>query len=247
MKALILAAGRGSRLGPRTADCPKGLVELGGKSLIARALQSLSDGGCSDIALITGYRAETLAGLTETSFHNPRWSETNMVGSLRTADPWLQQEPVIVSYSDIFYTADTVRSLGATSGEIAVSFDPDWRALWEARSSDPLSDAESFRLSPSGALLDIGRKVTNFSEIEGQYMGLLKFTPEGWRKAMAMIAELAPAAQDRLDMTSLLARLLASHVAITTVAKTGPWGECDTESDLALYEGWLSKGLLQLP
>ena len=78
-------------------------------------------------------------------------------------------------------------------------------------------------------------------------MGLLKFTPEGWRKALATIAELAPAAQNRLDMTSLLGRLIARSVAIATVAKTGPWGECDTESDLALYEGWLANGLLQLP
>lgn len=245
MKAIILAAGRGSRLGPRTTDRPKGLVELGGKSLIARAIVSLTAGGCTDVALVTGYRAETLAELAETHFHNPRWAETNMVASLATADPWLQQEPVIVSYSDIFYTPETVRTLIAASGDVAITFDPEWRALWEQRSSDPLSDAESFKRDASGTLIDIGRKVTSFDEIEGQYMGLLKFTPAGWQQALAAIAE-APA-PDRLDMTSLLSRLIARNVAIKAVAKTGPWGECDQESDLALYERWLAEGRLVLP
>ncbi|MDR3527153.1 MAG: phosphocholine cytidylyltransferase family protein [Rhizomicrobium sp.] len=247
MKALILAAGRGSRLGPRTADRPKGLVELGGKSLIARAITSLTDGGCSAIALVTGYRAETLAGLTETRFHNPRWAETNMVASLMTAEPWLQSEKVIVSYSDIFYTPETVRALAAAPGEIVVSFDPEWQTLWEERSSDPLSDAESFKRDDSGTLIDIGRRVTSFTEIEGQYMGLVKFSPAGWKKALAAIASLPAHEQDRLDMTSLLARLIAKDVAIATVAKIGPWGECDNESDLAVYERWLAQGVLTLP
>jgi L-glutamine-phosphate cytidylyltransferase len=244
MKAIVLAAGRGSRLGPRTADRPKGLVELAGKSLIARAIASLTAGGCTEIALVTGYRAEALAGLTKTRFHNPRWAETNMVASLMTADSWLQHEPVIVSYSDIFYTPETVKTLTAAPGDIVISYDPEWRALWEQRSNDPLSDAESFKRDQSGRLIDIGRKVTRFDEIEGQYMGLVKFTPSGWHEALAAIAELAPAQRDRLDMTSLLARLIDRHMTIATVAKTGPWGECDQESDLALYESWLAQGLV---
>ena len=55
-----------------------------------------------------------------------------------------------------------------------------WLALWERRFGDPLLDAETFRLSSDGSLLEIGNKPRNVEEVEGQYMGLLRFSPEGW-------------------------------------------------------------------
>ena len=47
-------------------------------------------------------------------------------------------------------------------------------------SADPLSDAETFRIDASGELLEIGGKTGKIEDIEGQYMGLLKFTPTAW-------------------------------------------------------------------
>ena len=45
---------------------------------------------------------------------------------------------------------------------------------------DPLLDAETFKLSSDGSLLEIGNKPRNVEEVEGQYMGLLRFSPRGW-------------------------------------------------------------------
>jgi L-glutamine-phosphate cytidylyltransferase len=245
MKALILAAGRGSRLGSLTSEKPKGMVALGGRSLIARAMDSLRQGGCTEIGLATGYRAEVLDGLVARTFHNPRWAETNMVMSLAAAADWLRAEPVIVSYSDIFYTPETVKDLCAATAEIAISYDKDWRALWEARSGDPLADAETFQLDSQGRLIEIGRRAKSLAEIQGQYMGLLKFTPAGWAKVEALLASLEPPLRDKLDMTGLLSRLLSQGMPIATVAQTGVWGECDTPGDLQLYESWLAAGRLK--
>jgi L-glutamine-phosphate cytidylyltransferase len=244
MKALILAAGRGSRLGSLTSEKPKGMVELGGRSLIARAIASLQAGGCTEIGLATGYRAEVLDGLASRTFHNPRWAETNMVMSLAAAADWLRAGPVIVSYSDIFYTPQTVKDLCAAPADIAISYDKDWRALWEARSGDPLADAESFQRDSQGRLIEIGRRARSLAEIQGQYMGLLKFTPAGWAKVESLLSSLIPAQRDKLDMTGLLARLLAQGTAIGTVVQTGVWGECDTPGDLQLYESWRAQGRL---
>ena len=57
-------------------------------------------------------------------------------------DPWLRAHDCIVSYADIFYTGETVKRLAAAGGDLAMSYDPDWLALWSRRFADPLSDAE---------------------------------------------------------------------------------------------------------
>ena len=60
-----------------------------------------------------------------------------------------------------------------SKNDITVLFDPNWRALWEKRFVDPRDDAESFIISETGQILDIGRKGAAFDEIQGQFMGLL--------------------------------------------------------------------------
>ncbi len=235
MKGLILAAGRGSRMGVLTNDQPKCMTVLGGKALVEHQVNALSGGGIEELGLVRGYLAETFK-LPLTYFDNPRWSETNMVGSLICAEQWLQADDCVVSYSDIVYGADSIRRLLAATGDIVITYDPQWRALWELRFADPLADAETFRLGNDGQLLEIGARAANISEIEGQYMGLLRFTPRGWRSVSDLLAKLESAERDRLDMTSLLQSLLATGVVINTVAIAEPWYEVDSESDLQLYQ-----------
>ena len=97
MKAIILAAGRGSRMRELTNERPKCLVELKGKSLLDWQLEALREAGIKKIAIVTGYKREMLAyrGLVE--FHNTRWAETQMVSSLACAAHWLKTGPCIVS------------------------------------------------------------------------------------------------------------------------------------------------------
>jgi choline kinase len=242
MRGLILAAGRGSRMGALTADAPKCLTQLGARTLLDRQISSLRAGGCTDVGIVTGYRAELISSRGDAAFHNPDWASSNMVRSLAGASSWLGDGTVIVSYSDIFYSGETVRALGAAVGALAISYDPDWLALWSARFTDPLSDAETFRRDAAGRLVEIGARAERLEQIEGQYMGLLKFTPAGWAEVVVALDVLEPERRARIDMTSLLAGLLARNVAITTVPVVGPWGECDNPSDLAVYEEWVAAG-----
>jgi choline kinase len=238
MRALILAAGRGSRMGALGDDRPKCLVELAGRPLLDRQRAALRRGGATDIGIVRGYRRELLAQPGLTLFENPRWAETNMVASLMAAAAWLRETPVIVSYADIFYRAELVRALAATAGDLVISFDRQWRRLWARRFADPLADAETFRLTADGALLEIGGKTATIEEIEGQYMGLLKFTPAAFARVEALLAALDAATRDRLDMTGLLRRLLAlGDFPIRTCATEGQWGEIDNPGDVELYQG----------
>jgi choline kinase len=246
VRAVILAAGRGSRLGAHTEDRPKCLVELAHKPLLQHQIAALRGGGVPGIGIVRGYLADRINVENVTYFENPRWAETNMVMSLASAANWLRSGPVVISYADIFYGPGIVRDLAASSGDLVVAYDRAWRSLWTRRFADPLSDAETFRTDAQGNLIDIGRRTMQIDDIEGQYMGLLKFTPQAWRAVEAVLAAMDAKARDALDMTTLLRRLLDSGFPIGTLGISGQWGEIDSSNDLELYERMIRDGELCL-
>jgi choline kinase len=220
-----------------TDERPKCLVELRGKTLLEWQLQSLRAAGISDIAVVTGYRRELLAAHGLSEFHNPRWAETNMVASLACAEAWLQQAPCIVSYSDIFYSPAAVQSLLSSDAALAVTYDPNWLQLWTERFGDPLLDAETFRLTAAHTLAEIGNKPQSVDDVQGQYMGLLRFTPAGWAEVQRLRAQLTAAQRDSMHMTNTLQRVIeAGRVPVHALAYSGEWGEVDSGDDLALYQ-----------
>lgn len=240
-KAILLAAGRGSRLGATTAEQPKCLVALEGHPLVHWQVAALRSAGIQDIALVTGYRRESLApicqhfGLHE--FHNPDWSTTTQVSSLGCASTWLETGECLVSYSDIVYHPDLVRSLLRSDAPISLTCDERWHDLWSLRFENPLEDAENFRMDSSHRLLAIGGRASRIEDIQAQYMGLLKFRPEGWQAFW----EKACAVKDgRPDMTGLLAQLL--HLQIEAVPISGGWCEVDCNQDLEQYQAALAGG-----
>ena len=155
MRALVLAAGRGTRLNHLTRDRPKSLVTLEGKTLLEWQIASLRAAGVSDIAVVRGYRGEMidLPGLAY--LENADWARTNMVHSLRCADEWLKASVCIVSYGDIVYHPSLVSALVDTPGEIVVAYDVLWERLWQERFEDPAVDVESFRIE-DGWIVEIG-------------------------------------------------------------------------------------------
>jgi L-glutamine-phosphate cytidylyltransferase len=247
IRAVILAAGRGSRMGHLGDDRPKCLVGLKGKPLIERQIAALRRGGVDEIGVVRGYRADMIDFDGLSYFANERWAETNMVMSLAAAASWLRLGPVIISYADIFYRSELVRGLAGAAGQLVVSYDRAWRQLWTRRFADPLADAETFRINAEGELLEIGGKTTRIEDIEGQYMGLLKFTPPAWFAVESLLGTLDSPTRDRLDVTGLLRRLLTrKEFPINTFSTDGQWGEIDNPDDVALYENMVREGELLL-
>lgn len=236
MKAIILAAGRGSRMKNLTDERPKCLVELRGKSLLDWQLEALRAGGINEIAIVTGYKRELLSNRGLVEFHNARWAETNMVSSLSCAEAWLKLEPCIVSYSDIFYSPSAVQSLIQCESPLAVTYDSNWLELWKQRFGDPLLDAETFRLNSAQTLAEIGNKPKSVEEIQGQYMGLLRFTPSGWCELQRIRSTLTSEQCDKMHMTGALQKVIdEGRLAIAALAYQDEWGEVDSPDDLNSY------------
>lgn len=236
-KAIILAAGRGSRMKEMTVAKPKCLTLLHSRPLLEYQLAALKEAGITDIAVVTGYMREALLSYDLVEFHNPRWAETNMVSSLCCAREWLVNEECIISYSDIFYKADAVVALLSNKDDISLTYDPNWLNLWRQRFIDPLSDAESFKLDDEHYLTEIGNKTTDASLIQGQYMGLLKFSPVGWKQVEQYRENIPAEMQDNMHMTGTLnAMIQKNHIKIRALPYEGAWGEVDSPEDLACYE-----------
>jgi choline kinase len=236
MRAIILAAGRGTRMGTLTNERPKCLTPFRGRTLLDWQLGALRQAGIRHIGIVRGYQSHRIDTEGTTFFENAHWERTNMFASLCRAAEWLEEEACLVSYSDIVYSPEAVRLLAETKEAISLTSNLNWRALWQERFADPLSDAETFRTDEEGWLTDIGRKPASIEEIAGQFMGLLKFTPEGWAAVKRVTGACGSEEIDRMDMTGLLSRLIADGVRIRAIPYDGLWLEVDSESDLRLSE-----------
>ena len=151
MNGLILAAGRGSRLGSLTDEGPKCLIEVNGRSLLSRQVDALKRAGVDSPRIVTGWKSERVRALGYETIENTEWDQTSMVGSLTTARDVLLRDVTLVSYGDIIYGASTVGRLAKSPHSLAISYDPDWLSLWSKRFANPLDDAETFSID--GAVL----------------------------------------------------------------------------------------------
>ena len=235
MRAIILAAGRGSRMKKATNNIPKCLLEVKGKKLLEIQIQALKKSGIKKIGIITGYLSDQLTNYCDMTFHNDEWDKTNMVFSLMCAQKWLKESNCIVSYSDIFYDFSIIRKLIKDDCEIGIAYDPNWKKLWQERFKDPLSDAETFKLSRSNNVIEIGNKTSKINKIEGQYMGLMKFTTKGWSDLEKIILGLKKNELKTIQITQLLQKSISYGVDVKAIPNNSEWGEVDSQKDLNLY------------
>jgi choline kinase len=238
MKAIILAAGRGSRMGDGTADNPKCLMKLWGKTLLEMCVGTIEKAGIKkeDIGIVTGYKKEKIVVDGITLFHNLEWETTNMFISLVKAGEWLRNEASIVCYSDIVFHESAIKKLINCKKEIAITYYSDFKELWNKRFENPLCDLETFKINKNNIITEIGEKPQSVDEVQGQYMGLLRFEPSGWKKIECAVKLPMKKTVEKLDMTTLLNHLISLGIEVYGIKTDELWLECDNLNDIKLYE-----------
>lgn len=248
-KAVILAAGFGSRLMPLTSDRPKGMVALMGLPMLVRQIAVLRAGGIEDISIVGGYRAECLEALGLPVIANPAYDSTNMVESLMRARALFDgKDDVIMAYGDIVYEPRVLDALLQAQGEVVVTADLGWKRLWSARMEDYASDVESFRLRADGSLAELGKRPGSLAEVEAQYIGLVRFPAACHAGLLAFYDGLDRAVRydgqpfPKMYMTSFIQQLIDRGWNVRPALIENGWLEVDTVEDLQRYEALAAAG-----
>ena len=134
-RAVILAAGKGNRIQPLTAGIPKCLIEVGGRSLIERALHGLSLQQVNEAVIVVGYKASLIRDRVGVSFDGIKvtyvdaydYETTNNIRSLWDARDYLTEDVILVE-ADVIFDANLITDLLRERGSSA-AVAPNHKAL----------------------------------------------------------------------------------------------------------------------
>ncbi len=257
MKAIILAAGKGKRLRPLTDDKPKCMVEFLNKPLLEWQINVIKKCGITDITVVRGYKAEKISFGGIKYYNNEKFETTNMLETLFCAERELDS-PVIVSYGDIIYQSDVLKKLLDDDNDLSVVIDKEWKKYWDIRLvEDILSDVESLKISLKGDIISIGQKINDENEIQGQYIGLMKFQNNGIRQIIKLYHEMKKISKgnnnplnsslpfEKSYMTDFLQGLINNKIQLWPVFTKNGWLEMDSVRDYEIYNEMNSKGSLK--
>jgi choline kinase len=176
MKAIFIAAGRGSRLMPHTENTPKCFAEVQGKRILDWGLESMRAGGLEDVVFIGGYRIDVVqeAYPEFTYCHNDDWPNNNIMESLMYAEEHMD-DGFVCAYSDILYTPAIIQELVKSTHDITLVSDTAWRDRYVARTEHPEDDGE--KVAVDGTRVTAINRVMPSEEAHGEYIGVARFSP----------------------------------------------------------------------
>ena len=177
-KALIIAAGMGSRLRPLTEDKPKCMLDFGGETLLQRQIKAYNACGIKSISLIRGYQKEKINYEGLRYYENPDFQNNNILNSLFYAEEELDSH-IIISYSDILFESQVVQRLLQSDHDISIVVDIDWRGYYVGRVDHPIEEAENVIFDANNNVIQIGKIIANDHDVHGEFIGMMRLTPKG--------------------------------------------------------------------
>lgn len=215
-RAIILAAGQSKRLRPYTDECPKTLLEVGGKPILEHQLEIFRGLGIDDIHIVVGYRAEQIqayGGDAFTYHMNPRYDTTNVLGSLACARDAME-EGFYFLHADTLFDPNILRALVDHSGSFVL-----------AVQKKECGEEEMKVKLQGGHVMEIN-KTMELAGAAGEFIGLAKIGKEhvaSLKRAMTTILEtrseqafFEEAIQRLIDHENLVVQAMdiGSHFAI---------------------------------
>jgi choline kinase len=249
VRAIVIGAGRGSRLGHNTDQIPKTLVEVMGRPMLDWILEALESSGITrkDVVFVCGYAEDVVrARYPEFTFvRNADWANNNILLSLMCARHYLA-DGFLSTYADIVYDGEIVQKLLASRADIALGCDTAWRRRYLGRTQHPETDAEKLRAEGT-RVLEISRTIPS-EAAQGEFIGVMKLSAGGAR----VFSDAFDRAQQtyggglfregrsfqRAYLLDLLQEMLEAGASMHRENTAGGYMEIDTEQDLAMASGW---------
>lgn len=228
MKAIILAAGKGSRLYPITLNKPKGLLEIGDETILDRLIRQFKTAGIDDILLVVGYQKEKLIenfGKTVRYSEYADFAKTNNLHTLWSVKDELKGD-VIITFADLILHNDVIDELMKSQYEITMTVD-----------TSQVLDG-TMRVEVEGNNL-LSIKSTTVENASGNFIGISKLNTDGCRRLVDEMAELINGNYD--DYYTLAIDKMARREEVIGCCDINGklWREIDTKDEYDEVEAML--------
>lgn len=229
-KAIILAAGQGTRMASYSNTSPKSLLEFKGEALLSRQLRSFSDAGIKDFVIVGGYMFDKMAEFVKASSHrihlitNPFYTVTNSIASLWFAREYLDGD-VFITNGDTYFQKEIFTKLLENESEYVFGVDEGKR-----------SDADYRVTLCENEILDMGKDIQD-NDVMAEYIGMALIREKGVPLFRDLLEKAINAGNFNLWWEDLFVELMSKSQKISYVDVTGDfWFEVDEAKDYRKYQ-----------
>lgn len=232
MKVIILGAGQGKRLLPLTAEVPKALLDIGGKSLIARQIDAFADCGLKEFVVVIGYGAarmeEALARIARArsiaikTVHNPFFGVADNLASCWMARGEMNGEFLQINGDNVFRSELITELLDNSAGQVTVAVNRKSRY-----------DADDMKVMLDGTRLTEIGKTLPAEAVDAEAIGFYSFRDSGAERYRTALEAAMSEPQGLKHWFPYAVGRLAKEIDVTTRDVSGhEWCEIDFPADL---------------
>lgn len=228
-RAVILSAGKGSRLLPLTADRPKCLLELSGRTLLEWQLDALAEAGVEEVTVVTGFRPELVEAVIArrgrgrvATLYNPFYHVADNLGSVWMARSALDRDFLLLNGDTLVEPAIVERLIEAPETPITVTVDE--KGAYDADDMKVLRDGDR--------LVRIGKELAP-GGFNAESIGFLRFRGDGRRAFVEAVDQVMRTPEGTSQFYLRVIDRLADTGIVSTVSIHGmEWAEVDYPADL---------------
>lgn len=230
MKALILAAGLGSRLAPLTNDRPKSLVQVNGTPILFKQIKNLLLNGIDDITVISGYRADVMDNAIHCTYpqvkivENVHYTSTNNMYSAFIGRTQVMGGSFLLMNADVFFDASVLSELLSFPGENAIVTD-----------IGSYNEESMKVIQREGRIVRISKQIAP-EEALGCSIDVYKFSKVGGEAFFNKCGEYIEQNHQVKLWSEVALDSILSEVVFQSCPLNGRWVEIDNHEDLALAE-----------
>lgn len=230
VKALILAAGMGTRLKPITDFKPKCMVEINGKPIIYKQIDNLAKNGIKDITVIAGYKSEMLKNALKQQYPfvkvviNDRYATTNNMYSAYLAKEYYSQSEFLLMNADVFYDESVISELASRRYKNSIVVEKG------------VYNVESMKVRfNNGHISEISKKIPK-EKAYGVSIDVYKFSAQGSKVFFEKVIEYIELRKELNHWTEVALNEILSEVTFIPCPLKGRWMEIDNYDDLKKAE-----------
>ena len=220
-KAVLLAAGRGTRMGELTADLPKPMIEVRGKPVLQHIVEGLRDAGVREFLIVVGYRADAVQNFFgDGSRYNIEIQYATQIvqdGTGRVVDlarNFVETLPFILSYGDILVDPANYKRI--------VDLADDVEAIITVKRGEDVSKGGAVFLNEKMELVDLREKSQSDEPTSPWYnAGVYAFRPS----IFEFTAKLKTSPRGEYELTDAIRNLAHSRKKVKAFELTGEWAD----------------------